>query len=45
MKRTKEETIDADFLFSGCKLNYLFVARLCVSEIGGVVWCELFHGS
>ncbi len=41
---TKEETIDFDLFLSGCELSCLFVARLCVSEIGGVAWCELFHG-
>ncbi len=45
MRRTKEETIDVDFLLSGSKLNCLSIVRLCVSEIGGVVWCELFHGN
>jgi hypothetical protein len=45
VRRTKEETIDVDFFLNGCKLNCLSVAGLCVFEIGGVAWCELFYGS
>jgi hypothetical protein len=41
----KEETIDVDFLLTSCELNCLSVVGLCVSKIGGVAWCELFHGS
>ncbi len=44
MRRTKEESVDVDVFLSGCELNCLFVARWCVSEIGGVAWCELYRG-
>ncbi len=44
MRKTKEETIDGDFILSGCELDCLSVVRWCVYEIGGVMWCELYHG-
>jgi hypothetical protein len=40
----KKETIDVDLLLSDYELGYLYVARLYVSEIGDVAWCELFLG-
>ncbi len=45
MRGTKEEIVDIDTFLSGCELGCLFVVGLCVSETGGVAWCELFHGS
>lgn len=48
MRGTKEEIVDIDIFLiflSGCELGYLFVAGLCVFEIGGVAWCDLIHGS
>ncbi len=44
MRKTKEETVDGDILFSGCELDCLFVVGWCVSKISGVAWCELYHG-
>jgi hypothetical protein len=40
LKGTKEKTNDFDLFLSGCELGCLFVAGSCVSEIGGVAWCE-----
>jgi hypothetical protein len=44
VKRTKEEIVDVDFIFYGCELDCLSIAGWCVSEIGGVAWCELYRG-
>jgi hypothetical protein len=38
LKRRREKIVDDDLLFNCCELDYLFVARWCVSEIGGVAW-------
>ncbi len=40
MRRTKEGIV----FLSCCELHCLFNAGWCVSEIGGVAWCELYHG-
>ncbi len=44
MRKTKEKTVDGDFLLSGCEFDGLSIIRWCVYEIGGVTWCELYHG-
>jgi len=44
VRKTKEETVDVDFLLNGCELDCLSIARWCVSETSGVAWCELYHG-
>ncbi len=45
MKKTKEEIVDVEFFFNGCELDCLsIVGWWCVSKIGGVAWCELYHG-
>jgi hypothetical protein len=44
VRRTKEKTVDVDVFGSGCELDCLFVEGWCVSEIGGVAGCELYHG-
>jgi hypothetical protein len=44
VKSTKEEIIDVDFFLNGYELDCLFIVGWCVTKIGGVMWCELYHG-